>query len=163
MGVTARITLRSNPRLIIAFLLVPLSLAAGAALFFLGLLLGLIGLAAALVFSYTLVRFLSQQLASRIETGENGIRFSLWGEETREFPLETIRLAGTVTEPGAGKKLFVYRESEDTFISVPDEFEGFDALMREVESRTDFKEISLSPGESLKEKLKSLLEQGEKG
>jgi hypothetical protein len=159
--VISRITFLSNPRLIPASLLMPLSIAAGIALFLIfGLLIGIVALAAGVFFCYSMVKFLARQLASRVETGEDGIRFTFFGEETLTFPWEKIRLAGIAEEAGARKRLFAYSDDADRFVAIPDEFQGFDGLVAEVRSRTAFQEITLSSGETLKEKLKALLGQG---
>lgn len=156
-----RITLRSNPRLLFVYLFMPCALALGGVAFWLGGgLWGILILAGGALLAWALLKFTRRQLATRIESKEEGISFSLFGEETVEFPWASLRLAGLAQEEGRGRrgrKLFVYREEGDKLFTIPDEFENFEALVAEVRGRTDFREISLGKTDTLKEKLREIL------
>jgi uncharacterized protein (DUF58 family) len=157
-------TLRSNPRIILLYILLLLIIAAGAAMIpLLGLLFGLAALGAALFIAYSMGRLIRRQLRTRIETRAEGLIFTLYGEEKVEFPWNAIRLAGFSLEPGRrgmDKRLFVYREDTDRLFAVSREFENLDALAAEIGEKMELREVILAPGEILKQKLADLLEQG---
>jgi hypothetical protein len=172
-------TLRSNPRILALYAVIPGVVALGlVALWLLGILVGLIALAAALALAWQLARMTRRQLATRIETLTDEILFTLHGDEKVVFPWEKIRLAGIATDEdlrptrdtgardtGArrtrahahARRLFVYNEEEDRMFAVTDEFEDLDGLAAELRTRTEFREISLASGETLKGRLKELL------
>lgn len=156
-----RITLRSNPRLLFVYLFIPCALALGVLAFWMGGgLWGVIILAGGGLIAWTLLKFTRRQLKTRIETGEEGLRFSLYGEDAETLPWSSVRLAGLAQEEGRGRrgrKLFVYREEGDRLFSIPDEFEDFEALVAEVRKRTDFREIPLGKADTLKAKLREAL------
>jgi hypothetical protein len=162
--VVSRITARSNPRLLLIFAMMLLSVGAAAAVFFLlGTWAGILAGAAAFVVCHVLFTFLRRQLASRIETREDGISFNLHGDDPRFIGWEEIRMAGIAEEPGrfaSLRRLFVYKEDGDVLVVIPDEFEGFEELSADVRARTAFHDIGLERGESLSERLKQLLEKG---
>jgi hypothetical protein len=175
-------TVASNPRILAAFAMAIVLLGAGVgALFVLGFVVGLIAMAAVLFVDWTLLRLVRRQLATRIETTDESITFTLVGAETVPFPWEKIRVSGTVTASdtrgrssdkrgrssvtrGRGRhrdaRLFVYNETDDRMISIPAEYENIDALEAELRSRTDFRELTLDRGETLKDKLRELVGQG---
>ncbi|MGA2973840.1 MAG: hypothetical protein ABSF77_00850 [Spirochaetia bacterium] len=162
-----RITLRSNPRILALYLLVPVILAAGiGALFLLGILFGLIALAAALFIGWSMVKLTRRQLATRIETLTDQILFVLHGDERIAYPWDALRIAGIAHEQRedgrkrrGDRRLFIYNEQDDRMIALTDEFENLDGLAAELRTRTDFREITLVPGETLKEKLRELVGQ----
>ena len=163
--VVYRITARSNPRILIIYLFIPVILLAGiGALFLLGILYGLVALAAAVFLSWSLVRLTRRQLATRVETLTDEILFTLHGEEKHSFPWDKIRISGIATEQGADgtvrrkeRRLFIYREEDDQLIAITDEFQNLDGLAAELRERTHFREILLAPGETLKGKLRELV------
>ncbi len=135
--------------------------AAAAAFAFLGQAAGIIACLAALVAGWVLAVFVKRQLASRIRTGADGISFTLYGADVRSFAWGDIRMAGAVEDPAGRRprrKLFVYKEDGDVLIVIPDEFAGFDSLGAEIRGKTRFHDITLAPGEELKDRLKGLLE-----
>jgi hypothetical protein len=161
-SVVSRITPASNPRIYLIFLMMPASAgAAVAAFYFMGLVPGIVAVVAAFLVCRTLYTFVRRQLASRIETREDGISFNLHGDESVHFAWNNIRLAGTAVEPGrliSRRRLFVYKEEGDVLFLIPDEFENFDGLAAEVRAHTKFNEIDLMRGEDLRGRLKTLLE-----
>jgi hypothetical protein len=162
--VVSRITVKSNPRLLLIFAIMLLLAGAAAAAFPLfGRWVGILACAAAFVVCRVMFRFVKGQLASRIETRTEGISFNLGGEDPRFIGWEEIRMAGIAEEPGRfapQKRLFIYKEDGDTLFVIPEEFAGFDGLAAEVREKTLFHDITLARGEPLKERLKVLLEQG---
>ena len=164
--VVYRMTVRSNPRILVVFTVVPvIILAAAGLLFLLGALLGLLALALGVFLSWTILRFTRRQLSSRVETGADQIVFNLLGDETHELPWKKVRVAGIATEPSArrrrekDRRLFVYDEQDDRMFALSDEFENLDGLAAELRQKTDFREIELAPGETLKDRLLQLVGQ----
>lgn len=161
-----RVSVRSNPRILALYLALPLIVAAGiGALLLIGILYGLLALGAALFLVWTFVRLAHRQLATRVETLTDEILFNLHGDQKILFPWETIRLAGIAQENDAagnprkrGRWLFVYNEQEDRMIAFPDELENLDALAAEIREKTDFRELVLAPGETLKGKLREIVD-----
>jgi len=135
--------------------------AAAAAFPLFGTWLGILACAAAFVICRVMFTFVRRQLASRIETRTEGISFNLSGDDPRFLGWDEIRMAGIAEEPGrfaTQKRLFIYKEEGDILFMIPDEFAGFEELAAEVREKTRFHDISLARGESLKERLKVLLE-----
>jgi hypothetical protein len=160
-----RMTVRSNPRILFVYVVLPVILAAGiAAPFLLGLLYGLIALAAAAFLAWQLHRLTRRQLATRIETLTDELVFRLHGDEKITMPWQSIRIAGFALhadEAGVttkkDRRLFVYNEAEDRMFTLTNEFENLDGLASELREKTDFRELILGPGETLKEKLRGIV------
>ena len=162
-----RISLRSNPRLLVFYLIMPVFLAAGVgALFLLGIIFGLIALAAAAFLVWSMLKLARRELATKVETLTDEILFVMHGDEKISFPWEKIRIAGIAVEQDAKgrmrtkeRRLFIYNEQDDKMFALNDEFENLDNLASELRSRTDFREIVLVTGETLKGKLRELVGQ----
>ncbi len=160
-----RMTVRSNPRILIVYIALPVILAAAvAAPFLLGLLYGIVAIAAAVFFAWQLLRLTRRQLATRIETLTDDIVFTLHGDEKIVMPWEKIRMAGFALHADSSgqttrrdRRLFVYNETEDRMFTLTDEFADMDGLAAELRGKTDFRELVLAPGETLKEKLRGLV------
>jgi hypothetical protein len=160
-------TVSSNPRILAAIVMALVLIAAGIGVFFLlGLVAGLIAMAAALFVDWSVLRLLRRQLATRIETKPDMILFTLAGNETVSFPWEKISFAGSVTGAdtrGRGRRgaprLFIYDEPDDRMMSISGEYENVDALEAELRERTDFRDLTLDSDETLKDKLRQLIGQ----
>ena len=156
-----RITVRSNPRILALFIVLPAIVAAGVAMIYLlGAAIGLAALAFAIYFAYMLGKMGLQQLRTRIKTDDDGIVFTLHNGQKAEFPWTSITLAGISVEPekrGTLERLFVYRGDSDRLMAVTREFENFDGLAAEVRAKVELRNVTLASGEGLKAKLKSLL------
>ena len=158
-------TVRSNPRILVVYLILPLILAAGVgALFVIGPLFGIIALAAAGFFAWQLLKLTRRQLATRIETLTDEVVFHLHGDEKVAFAWEDVRIAGialTADDGGTPRKkdrrVFLYNEKADKMFAVTDEFEGLDALAGELREKTEYHEIVLAPGETLKDRLREIV------
>jgi len=156
-------TVRSNPRLLVVFLLLPVILAAGIAVIpLMGPFYGVAATALALLLAWQLYKIVRRQLRTTITVDEDGARFNLYGEETMSFPWPAVRLAGLAVEPGKrgrrARRLFFYKEEGDRLMVVPDEFERFadlEALVRRLAA--SFHEVTLEAGEPLKDKLRPLV------
>ncbi len=72
----------------------------------------------------------------------------------------TVRRPSTTSAGTARRKdrrLFIYNEAEDRMFAITDEFENLDGLAAELREKTDFRELVLHPGETLKDKLRELV------
>jgi hypothetical protein len=164
-AVIYRMTLKSNPRILIIYLLMPVFPGLGiAAIFLLGPLFGIIALLAAAFLVWQMLKLTRRQLATRVETLTEEILFVMHGDEKVSFPWEKIRIAGfAVEQDGAGRmrtkerRLFIYNEENDKMFALNDEFENLDALAAELREHADFREIVLATGETLKGKLRELV------
>jgi hypothetical protein len=160
-----RMTVRSNPRILAIYILIPVIICAGVASFFVfGALYGLIGVAAAAFFAWSLVRLTRRQLATRIETLTDEVLFRLHGDEKILVPWGKVRFAGfalvadkTGSPTRKDRRLFIYNEEEDRLLTLTDEFENMDGLAAELRKKTDFRDLVLAEGETLKEKLRELV------
>jgi hypothetical protein len=160
-----RMTVRSNPRILMVYVFIPVVICAGVASFFLfGPLYGLVGIAAAAFFAWTLVRLTRRQLATRVETLTDEVLFRLHGDEKILVPWEKVRVSGfalvtdkTGSPTRKDRRLFIYNEEEDRLLTLTDEFENMDGLAAELRVKTDFRELVLADGETLKEKLRELV------
>jgi hypothetical protein len=163
--VVYRITLRSHPRILVIYGVAALIVAAGVGcVFLLGPLFGLIALAAALFIGYQVVKIIRRQMSTRVETLTDEILFVQNFDEKLSFPWEKVRMTGMAQDPGEDgkhpvRRLFVYNEEDDRMIALTDEFENLDGLAAELRERTDFREITLEVGETLKEKLREIIGQ----
>jgi hypothetical protein len=158
-----RITLRSHPRLLLLVLLgLALIGAAVLALLFLGLLTGIVALAAAAYLVYLLARFLLSHLQSWVETTDRGLRCRMSDGELLDLPWASVTVAGRAVPPrrprGGLPTLFVYCEPQDRLLRVPDEYSGFAGLEDRLRRCTRFHEIALEPGESIEERVRRLIE-----
>ncbi len=160
-----RITVRSNPRILIVYVVLPLILAAGVgAPFVIGPLLGIIAFAAAAFFAWQLLKLTRRQLATRIETLTDEVVFHLHGDEKIVFAWDEVRIAGmalTSDDSGTplrkGRRVFLYNEKADKMFAVTDEFAGLDTLAAELRGKTEYHEIVLAPGETLKDRLREIV------
>ena len=160
-------TIRSNPRLLLVYAILPVLVAAGVgAIFLLGPLFGIIALGVALFIAWSVLKLLRRQLTTRLETLTDDIVFFLPGDEKVVYPWEKISFAGIAVEQDAKgrprtreRRLFIYNEPDDRMIAVTDEFENLDKLAAELREKTDFRELLLQPGETLKAKLREIVGQ----
>ncbi len=153
-----RISLASNPRLLLLFLfMLVIPAAAVFALLSFGIFMGVIAIAIALFFEYSLIRFTINHLKSKIDTEESGIRCITPEKEELFYPWSIITHAGSYREKGRGWYLFIYDSSKDKLLKIPNEYSDFDRLTQEIRENTPYKEIKLKEGESLEEYLKGKL------
>jgi hypothetical protein len=150
-----RITVRSNPRILIVAALVVVGPAVGIASFFFSPpIIAIILTAVGAFFSYAFGKFLRQTLRSRIETTEAGLSFDSGAGDRSFFAWEDITLAGRYAEAKNKEYLFIYKENGDRLITVPDEYERFPQLIAAVAERREVEEITLESGETLTERLR---------
>lgn len=156
--VRARITLRSNPRV-----LIPVAAAAGlvAGAVLLAALVQVVAGGVALLltgyFGYRIVRFVSKQLASYVAADAGGVTICEYGEETHHYPWEQVTCAGHARAADGGELLYVYVERDDRLVTISPEFENFRPLRGELQRYLPAADLELAPGESLADRLRRRL------
>ena len=156
----SRITLKSNPKIIIFIGMLLVFLAAGIFLaIFVNILIGIIVMALALYISYSMYKVLRDQFRSRITAEKSSIHFLLPGNEEHTIRWKDITHSGLFIHSGRKKRqLFVYREPEDKLIAIPDEFTDFDAIIELLQQKTPFYSLEQQGTESLNEAVKRIVE-----
>jgi hypothetical protein len=156
-------TLLSNPRLAVFGLIMAVLLAAGIAMFFLmGPFYGIAATAIALFIDWTMFKILRRQMRTTVAVGEDGANFNLYGEERIDLAWPEATLVGLAVELGKhgrrAQQLFFYKEDGDRLMVVPAEFARFADLVAETRRcASEFRDIALATGETLKERLHSLV------
>jgi hypothetical protein len=152
------ITLTSNPRMIVLFLIVVALPAAGILLLvFAGTLIGIIALAAAAYLDYSMLRFFRNHMQSWVETTDTELKCRMPDGELLDFSWNQVTAAGFCTQERGRPFLFVYREEGDKLVTIPKEYGDFQTLLSAIRERTPFQEFSLSRGETIQERLKQML------
>jgi hypothetical protein len=153
-----RITFRSNPRVVLPFLIMIALPGLGIVAIFAwipiaGVLIALVGG----FISYNFFKLVRSILASRIETSDEGVSFDFGKGHTDEFVWEDITHAGEFTEPPNKRAFFVYNEADDKLITVPCEYADFDTLISEVRSGVGeiFEKIDIGTSISINEYLRA--------
>jgi hypothetical protein len=152
------ITLTSNPRMIILFLIIVALPAVGVLLLiFAGTLLGIIALAAAAYLDYSMLRFFRNHMKSWVETTDTELKCRMPDGEMLVFSWDQVTAAGYCTQERGRPFLFVYREEGDKLVTIPKEYGNFEVLFSTIKQRTPFQELTLSKGETIQERLKQML------
>lgn len=151
-------TVRSNPRIVLlGAIIVALFVFTVLGFIFFTALTGIIILAVALFLSYQLIRFSVSNVRSYVTTDDESITFHMPTNEDERFEWREVSHAGYCT-PAKGRAFaFVYCEERDRLITVPREYEHFDALIDEMESRLAFTRFTLDPSVTIQEKLREVL------
>jgi hypothetical protein len=153
------ITIASNPRMIILFLMViALPVAGVLLLVFAGTLLGIIALAGAAYLDYTMLRFFRNHLKSWVETTDTELKCRMPDGELLVFSWDQVTVAGYCTQERGRPFLFVNREERDKLVTIPKEYGDFEILFSTIKGRTPFQELALSRGETIQERLKQMLQ-----
>jgi hypothetical protein len=156
-------TLLSNPRLAVFGLVLPILLAGGIAVFFLlGPFYGVAATGIAVFVDWTLLKIFRRQMRTTVTVDGDGARFNLYGEEKIDLAWPEVTLVGLTVEQGKrgrrARQLFLYKEDGDRLMVIPAEFARFEDLVAETRrSAPGFRDIDLAAGETLKERLRSLL------
>ena len=156
------ITIASNPRMIILFLIVIALPAAGILLLiFAGTLLGIIALAGAAYLDYLLMRFFRNHMNSWVETSDTELVCRMPDGDLLVFPWDQISAAGYCTQQRGRPFLFIYKEKTDKLVTIPKEYGGFENLLSTIKQRipqqTPFQALSLGRGETIQDRLKQML------
>jgi hypothetical protein len=153
------ITISSNPRMILLFLIVIALPAVGVLLLiFAGTFIGIIALAAAAYLDYSMLRFFRNHMKSWVETTGSELRCQMPDGELLVFSWDQITAAGYCTQEKGRPFLFIYREEGDKLVTIPREYGDFQTLYDTVEQHTDFQKLSLTRGETIQERLKQILQ-----
>lgn len=151
-------TVRSNPRILILFLIIAAMFAVSILGFvFSTAVLGIIFLAIALFLSYQFLRFARSHLRSRIVTDDAGITFHMPTNEQEHFDWGELALTGLCTQAKGKPFAFVYSRDRDRLITVPREYERFDELLGGLKEHVDYGELDLAAGVTIQQKLRELL------
>lgn len=158
---THRVTLASNPRiLLLALVLLALPAVGVLLLVYAGTLAGLLALAVAAYLDYTMIRYLVRNLHSRVVTSDVAISCRLPDGQELDFPWNAVTIAGHCVQKGNRPFLFVYDEKMDKIVTIPDEYSNFPALQEELRRRLPagvFREVVLQEGQTIAERLRPLL------
>ena len=158
---THRVTLASNPRiLLLALVLLALPALGALLLMYAGTLVGLLALAAAAYLDYTMIRYLVRNLRSRVVTSDTRISCRLPDGQELDFPWKAITIAGHCVQKGSRPFLFVYDQRMDKIVTIPDEYSDFPTLQEELRRRLPagvFCEVVLQQGQTIAERLRPLL------
>jgi hypothetical protein len=154
-----RISLFTNPKIFLVFLIIFVLPAAAVLSFFIfNTLIGIVAVGVSLYINYHLIKFIIGHLTSRVETGVRGITCKTPMNETIEFSWDKISHAGSFGSPKSKPGLFIYNEENDRLVKIPRDYGSFDTLVKELKGRTAFLEIELSEGESLEDRLRQIVE-----
>ena len=145
-----RITLSSNPRiLLIVGAIILLPVVGVSTYFFLPLLISIVVMGGAAYFDYHMTKYLYATLKSRVETTDTGLLFSPDHRDVKEMQWESITHAGHCVQEKGRPCLFVYNEEEDQLLTIPNEYEGFDQLAEELRSRISLEEVTLESNQTV--------------
>jgi hypothetical protein len=162
---THRVTLASNPRmLLLGLVLLALPAIGVLLLVYAGTLIGVVALAGAAYLDYSMVRFLCRNLRSRVVTSDTGMSCRLSSGEELVFPWPAVTIAGYCVQPRGRPFLFVYDEKMDKIVTIPDEYSLFEELKSELRRRIPpavFQEVSLEAGQTIQQRLRPLIHPGE--
>lgn len=149
-----RMTVVSNPRLTVFYLLLVGIPAAGAACFFvLPQLWAGAAMAVALFVDYQLFKFGRTYTESSIESSEEEIAIVIPGQERVAIPLAGLTLAGSFSINGT-PTLFLYNKENDKLYTIPKEYTGYAELRGLVESKAPFEQVDALTMLGLKHFLK---------
>jgi hypothetical protein len=102
--------------------------------------------------------FIRGQIRSRIMTHDDGISAKTSLGETISIPWTLITHSGYFHSKNLNKKvIFVYSDSTDQLLTIPDEYSDFPNLWSEIEEYISVPEIFLKEGQNLNAYLKELL------
>ena len=154
-----RVTLLSAPRLILlGFFVLILCIAVILIFIFIGIAPGIITAVIIGYLGYIVMRFIYKQLSTYLETSTDGVVICLYGEEKLTYKWDQFMLSGLCTQENGEKSLFLYTESSDKLIEIPQEFEGFPQLQEELQQRLVFQKLSVRTGESIRDRIREISE-----
>ena len=157
---TSRITIISNPRILLVILFVilfPVLCAFSYRLF--GVIIGVILFLFSLFFCYHIILYLVRKLSMKIIFSENRIRFYFNKKNDVSIPWQEITFAGSYVQEKGESSVFVYYEEKDKLFTISKEFTHYRELIDHIKQHTDFKNITLDKSETIEEHLKELLKE----
>lgn len=160
--VVYKVSVRANPRILVLFVVIPALPLIGVLLtVFVDRLIGIIGIAAGAYMSYHLAKFLSSHLRSYIETTDEQLKCRTTANEDIALDWSSISHAGQCYPEKGPDYLFVYSKDNDRLLTIPREYSGYDQLRDQIRDRVRagiFRELALTAEESIKDRLKVILE-----
>lgn len=129
--------------------------AAVSSIFVLGPIVGIILTVLIGFVGYQLFRLMKVQAESYLKTDEEGMVCKTALGEEIEIAWSEVDQAGLAVDDRGRRFAFVYRDLDDTLITLPDDYSDFDALVAELESRYSLRRFELEPKQSVEEYLKS--------
>ena len=131
---------------------------AGAGLyFFAGPLVGIVGAAAGLWVSFTIIKMLRRLENSRVETFTESCTAYTSGGDKLVFEYKDITHAGLVKGGPNDGQIFIYDENADKILQLPPVFLDFEALKQELSANTPWQLYELEPDETIIDRLKKLV------
>lgn len=154
-----RITIMSAPKIVLLGFFIPvLGFAAFLSFPFLGIVPGIISVIIVGYVNYIAIRYIYKKMRTSLETSADGFSLDLHGEEHFNFGWKDIMCAGLCSDEKGRRVLFVYIEETDKLIIIPEELNRFDELVDEMKRKLVFHRFTLTADETLKDKVKQLLE-----
>ena len=155
-----RITFLSAPRMIVlGFLPAPIVGLAILSFVFAGVFPGIVVSVVGGYVSYIILRFIRKQLATYLETEQEGVKVNLYGEEEIILRWDEVTFTGTCVDADNNRSLFIYADGSDQLVVVPEELGAFGELSRALREKGEYHELELGKGETIKDRVKQLLEQ----
>ena len=131
---------------------------AGAGLyFFAGPLVGVVGVAAGLWVSFTIIKMLKRLESTKVETFTESCTAYTSGGEKLVFEYKDITHAGLVKGGPDDGQIFIYDENADKILQLPPVFLDFEALKQELSANTPWQIYELEPDETIIDRLKKLV------
>ncbi|KGE70665.1 hypothetical protein DC28_14225 [Spirochaeta lutea] len=106
--------------------------------------------------------FIKGQMRSTIITHDDGVSAKTSMGENISIPWSLVTHAGRFFSTRIKKPvIFVYAESTDQLLSIPDQYSNFEQLLTEMREYIDIPEITLQENQTLNEYLKERLTDSE--
>jgi len=146
---------KKRPVIFLACFVAPV---AGAGLyFFAGPLVGVVGAAAGLWVSFTILKMLRRLENSKVETFTESCTAYTSGGEKLVFEYKDITHAGCAKGGPDDGNLFIYNENADKIVQFPPVFLNFESLKQELSENTPWQIYEMEEGESIIDRLKKLV------
>lgn len=116
----------------------------------------LVVLAICIYVAYVILKIVAKAFNARITTYTDGFTVRMPDGTKLDFEWNLISYAGFVTEGIQKGYVFVYEESIDKFVQLPPTFENMADFRAEIEEHHPVEDCALKPGETIKERIKSL-------
>jgi hypothetical protein len=152
-----RISLISNPRIIIPFLLLLAITGGGITLIALvNTTIGVIVLIIAALFFNGVIKVVVPALKSSIETTETSLTYYTGYGAKDSFNFDKVSKAGLVNSNGRRTYLFLFSSDSGKYVSVPDEFTKFEMLVNHVKQFVELEQHTHDGTTPINEYIESL-------
>jgi hypothetical protein len=155
---THTITIASNPRIVLVFLIAVVIPVGGVLLtilfhIFLGIIVTVVGG----FIAWHLMKFGISSLKSWVRTDDEGITIKISNEDPKGLTWEEITHAGLVSQVKTRNQMFIYAEETDKLFTIPDEYSDFDKLIEFTSERTPFENVSLEQTDTITSYLREVV------